>query len=141
MIQNPNSLKPIAISLPFTFDAFGNIATTSSQEKIWADRVRVAVGTVLGERVFLPDYGTTIPQKLFDTPEVVTSAITTDIQAVFAQSLSALSLNEVIIDYDEAQNIISVDILYSLPGEDDLEAVTIGIATLSGNNPITEDLV
>lgn len=140
MIQNPNSLKPIAISLPFTFDAFGNVATTSSQEKIWGDRVRLAVGTALGERVFLPDYGTTIPQSLFDSISVVQAAIESGIQAVFAQSLDALSLNEVLIDYDSNQNIVAVEVLYSLPGEDESESVTIGIASLSGNNPITEEI-
>jgi phage baseplate assembly protein W len=140
MIVNPNAPKPVAVSLPFSFDAFGNVAVTTSQEKIWGDRVRVAVGTALGERVFRPDYGTTIPQALFDSPDAVKEVIEQDISSVFAQFLPALSFSEVIVDYDSMQNIIAVEVLYSLPGEDELENVTIGVATLSGNNPITEDI-
>ena len=138
---NINTPKPTAISLPFTFDAFGNVTSTSLQEKIWGDRVRLAVGTALGERVFRPDYGTSIPQSLFDSPEVVEEVIRQDISSVFSQFLPSLSLNSTSVNYDSNQNIMSVDVLYSLPGEDESEVVSIGIASLSGNNPITEELL
>jgi hypothetical protein len=91
--------------------------------------------------VFRPDYGTSIPQSLFDSPEVVEEVIRQDISSVFSQFLPSLSLNSTSVNYDSNQNIMSVDVLYSLPGEDESEVISIGIASLSGNNPITEELL
>lgn len=134
-----NSIQPITISLPFSINKFGTVSTTSDQKKIWADRVRSAVGTALTQRVMRPTYGATVPQLLFDSVDVVIAALESDINAIFSTYLPSLTFEESLIDYDNKQNIISIDVRYRLPdGEEEL--VTLGVATLNGNQIIREDL-
>lgn len=140
MANNPTgSIQPITISLPFSINRFGNIATTNDQKKIWSDRVRSAVGTALTQRVMRPAYGTAIPQLLFDSVDVVRAALESEINSVFANYLPTLIFEEAVINYDERQNILSLDVRYRLPdGEEEL--VTLGVATLNGNEIIREEL-
>ena len=70
----------LAISLPFSINEFGSVANTTSQEKIWADRVRVAVGTGLNERVMRPDYGVDVRSALMDTTEAAEALIRTEVK-------------------------------------------------------------
>ena len=133
------SVQPISIAFPFSIDRFGNISTTTDQRKIWADRVRSAVGTALTQRVMRPEFGTAVPQLLFDSVEVVREALEAEINLVFANYLSVLSFEELSIEYDDRQNVLSVDIRYSLPDNTE-ESVTIGVATLNGNQIIREDI-
>lgn len=137
--NSANAIQPIAISLPFSINKFGTISSTSDQKIIWADRVRSAVGTALTQRVMRPTYGATIPQLLFDSVDVVRAALESDINSIFATYLPSLIFEESIIDYDDRQNVLSIDIRYRLPdGEEEL--VTLGVATLNGNQIIREDL-
>lgn len=134
-----SSIQPISISLPFSINRFGGITTTTDQKKIWADRVRSSVGTALTQRVMRPTYGTAIPQMLFDSVDVVQAALESEINAVFANYLPSLIFEESIINYDDKQNILSIDVRYRLPdGEEEL--VTLGVATLNGNAIIREDI-
>ena len=133
------SSQPIAMTLPFSIDRFGNIATTVDQKKIWSDRVRSAVGTAVTQRVMRPDFGTAIPQLLFDSVDVVRDALESEITLVFANYLPVLGFEELNINYDERQNILSVDIRYRLPDNTE-ELVTLGVATLNGNEIIREDI-
>jgi phage baseplate assembly protein W len=133
------SVQPIAMTLPFSIDRFGNISSTTDQKKIWADRVRSAVGTALTQRVMRPEFGTAIPQLLFDSVDVVREALQSEINLVFANYLSVLSFEELNIEYDDRQNVLSVDIRYRLP-DDTEESVTLGVATLNGNQIIREDI-
>lgn len=140
MLNNiTSSIQPIAISLPFSINRFGGITTTTDQKKIWSDRVRSAVGTALTQRVMRPTYGTAIPQLLFDSVDVVRAALESEINSVFANYLPTLIFEESVINYDDRQNILSIDVRYRLPdGEEEL--VTLGVATLNGNNIIREDI-
>lgn len=133
------SVQPIAMTLPFSIDRFGNIATTTDQKKIWADRVRSAVGTALTQRVMRADFGTAIPQLLFDSVDVVREALEAEITLVFANYLSVLGFEELDIQYDDRQNVLSVEIKYRLPDNTE-ELVTLGVATLNGNEIIREDI-
>jgi phage baseplate assembly protein W len=135
-----SSITPIAISFPFRIDEFGNVATSTDDRRIAADRVRAVVGTSLGERVFRPDFGTTIPSRVFDSVEVVEELIKTDIGRAFSKYLTTLTLSDVLIAYDDRQNIIEVEVLYQLPDNTD-GAVTIGIANILNNEIIREELL
>jgi len=135
----PGTIQPLAISMPFTIDRFGGIATTTDQRKIWGDRVRSAVGTAVTQRVMRPTYGTAIPQMLFDSVDAVTAALEAEINTVFANHLSALIFEEANINYDDKQNVISLDVRYRLPDGDE-ELVTLGVASLNGNQIIREEL-
>jgi hypothetical protein len=58
---------------------------------------------------------------------------------VFANYLPTLIFEESVINYDERQNILSIDVRYRLPDGDE-ELVTLGVATLNGNSIIREEL-
>lgn len=129
-----------AISLPFRFDDFGAVASTTSQTKIWADRVRSAVGTTVAERVLRPEYGTEIPENLFDNVSLVAGLIEPEIAKVFDRDLPELELDEVLITIEEFVGTIYAEILYFLPNKDQT-SVSIGIASINPNSPIQEELI
>jgi hypothetical protein len=89
-----------AISLPFRVDDFGNIASTISQEKIWADRVRSAVGTKLNERVLTQEYGTEIPAAALNSPDLAIASIEEEVETAFIRDLPTLELESVIAAYE-----------------------------------------
>lgn len=137
--KSTNAVQPIAITMPFSINKFGAVSSTSDQKIIWADRVRAVVGTAVTQRVMRPTYGTVVPRLLFDSVDVVTAALESDINSAFATYLPSLIFEESILQYDDRQNILSIDVRYRLPdGEEEL--VTLGVATLNGNQIIREDL-
>lgn len=129
-----------AISLPFRFDDFGGVASTTSQSKIWADRVRSAVGTTIAERVMRPDYGTEIPTNLFDNVSRISEIVQEEIASVFIRQLPELELDETIVTINEAEGAVFAEVRYFLPNKDQ-SAVSIGIATINPNFPIQEELI
>jgi phage baseplate assembly protein W len=129
-----------AISLPFRFDDFGNIASTTAQTKIWADRVRSAVGTSLAERVVRPDYGTQIPENLFENVTLVSELIQNEVAKVFENNLVELELDETVVTIDEQAGTVYAEVLYFLPNKEQT-SVTIGIASISPDAPIQEELL
>ena len=130
----------MAISLPFKIDNFGGVAVTMSQEKIWADRVRSAIGTQLKERVFRTHYGTTIPETLFEDTELMVSTIEEEVERAFIEYLPTLQLDVVEATYDRSQDTIFAEVGYFLPNKDQT-SVVIGIARLSTTRPIDEELL
>jgi phage baseplate assembly protein W len=130
----------LAIALPFSIDDFGSIATTTSQPKIWADRVRSAVGTALSERVFRENYGTTIPSKLWDSVDTMSEVIEEQIETAFTRDLENLTLDEVEVVYDDRKETIFAEISYFLPNNEQT-SITIGVATVSPTEPIVEELL
>lgn len=129
----------VAISLPFVINEFGSIQVATSQEKIWADRVRAAVGTAVGERIMRPDYGTEIPSTALANVESSQELIRSQIELAFVRDLSLLKLNSVEPTYDVSTATLSVEVTYELPNRQ-TETVTLGFASLSGNFPIIEDV-
>lgn len=129
-----------AILLPFSFDSFGSVASTTSQEKIWIDRVRSAVGTAIKERVFLPRYGTEIPVSVFDSLDNAELLINDEVEKAFVRDLPLLTLSAVTSTYDEISGIIEAEIVFELPNREET-SVSIGIATIYSNAPITEELL
>lgn len=129
-----------AISLPFRFDDFGNIASTTSQSKIWADRVRSAVGTTLAERVIRPDYGTKIPTNLFSDVSKMSALVEDEVQTAFTEWLPALEFDDVAVTVNEAEGIVTAEVSYFLPNKEQT-SVSIGIARISSDSPIQEELL
>lgn len=135
--------KPIvekAIALPFSVDSYGNIATATSPKKIWEDRVKSVIGTMLEERVMRPDFGTSVPKLVWDTSDFAQGSIESEVRRAFLSSLPLLELDEVVITYDEYTNIITANIIYSLPN-DEQTTVNVGIANINRNNPVSEELI
>lgn len=133
-------VNEVAISLPFTIDDFGSVANTTSQTKIWADRVRSAMGTALDERVFVQNYGTTIPTTLFESVDQMTSAIEDQATEVFARDLPLLTLVSVTATYNQSADTVYAEIEYELPNKEQT-SVTIGIASISSDSPLTEEIL
>jgi phage baseplate assembly protein W len=129
-----------AISLPFSFDNFGNVSSTISQPKIWADRVRSVIGTAIKERVMRPEYGTKIPRNLFDSVASVATLIQSEVEEAFGRYLPKLELEKTVVTIDEYNGTVYAEVNYFLPNKEQT-SVTIGIATISSNSPIQEDIL
>jgi phage baseplate assembly protein W len=130
--------REIALALPFTFDSFKKVNTTSDQNKIWADRVRIVLGTNLRERLIRPDFGTLIPSTFMDNQEQTSMSIETEVQTAFATQITELKLQTVRTSFDEYTNVINIEVDYTLPN---LTEITTAIAFIStsSNQPAYEE--
>lgn len=133
------------ISLPFTISSYGTVTSTNSLQKIWQDKVRSAIGTAFGERVMRPQFGTTIPLKEMGTRSVMEQDIRTEISRAFTSYLPSLTLDNILISFDEYQNVITAEVLYTVPTSRATPSkqmiLNIGIATISGNSQLTEEFI
>jgi phage baseplate assembly protein W len=131
-------LTEIAVALPFSINEFGSVSFTSSQEKIWADRVRVAVGTGINERVMRPNYGVDVRAAVMSSTEEAEELIKQEVRRAFSRDLPLLLLESIETNFDVNTNAVNVEITYLLPNRD-TDIVVLGFATLSGSAPLTED--
>jgi len=129
-----------ALVMPFSLDAAGNIRTTSDQESIWATRVRIAISTLLGERVQRPTYGTRVGAYGLDTISSMEEIIQKEVNRVFSQELPLLTLSSVEVTHDEKGNKLTATVLYSLPNKTEI-TTQVGIMVVSNTNPPYEELV
>jgi len=131
-------MAEIALSLPFSLNAYGGIAVATEQSKIWADRVRSVLGTTRRDRVMHPEIGTLIPFALFNTETSAESQIETEIGKAFSSQLNLLRLDDVVITHDEFTNTMTVEVIYALPNNEVVSTV-VGLALVNGANPIYEE--
>ena len=136
MLNKP--IKEKAIALPFAVDYYGNINVAATQEKVWADRVRAVIGTMLEERIMRAEFGTEIPKLVWDTSDITVEFIQKEITNAFATYLPLLEVQTVETVFDENENIITANIAYSLPNNEEV-IESIGIATISPTGALTED--
>lgn len=121
-----------AISLPFRIDGYGRVASTSSELKIWADRVRTVMTTFAGERVMRPAWGSDVPADLFEAIEETPTLLFDDIRAAFQDYLPSLNLVDVVVvDQDEENGSVELEVLYQVP-QVTAETQTAGVV-LQGN--------
>ena len=104
-----------AISWPFFIDSLGNVAKTTSQEKIWQDRVFSTIGTVRGQRILRSGYGTNVAFTSLDTTDAMTSAVEQEVISAFEKEFSTLQLEEVRVEFKEADNSLTINVSYLLP--------------------------
>ena len=128
-----------AIALPFNFDSFGGVGSTTSQEKIWADRLRSAIGTTVGERIMRSNYGTEIPRESFNTVTEMEGVILREIERVFVAQFPTLTLGEVTPTFDPKTSTINVEVFYNLPNKDEV-SVSVGLVQIRPNEPLVEEL-
>lgn len=131
-------LSELAISLPFKVDALGKVGATITQEKIWLDKVRGVIGTSLGQRIYRPGFGCNATLGIFDTEEYVLNTIEEDISRAFGGFLPLLVIENIDVDVNVETQTITVEVQYETPNGS-LNAVRLGIATINGNNPISEE--
>jgi phage baseplate assembly protein W len=130
----------VALKLPLSLDKSGNLVLATSQEEIWADRVRIALGTRLGERVMRPSYGTTIGESLFDTVTTTSEAVTKEVQRVFHEQFTLLSLKSVTPSFNELASTLTITIVYLLPNKNEVVA-EVGIVTVSDTSAPFEEIL
>lgn len=129
-----------AISLPFAIDAYGKVAQTQDQSKIWADRVRSVIGTTLRERVMRPTFGTIIPYAMFENEDNAQSEIEVEVTRAFTEQLPLLGLSSVTSSADQYTNTLSVEVVYSLPNNEVVSTV-VGLVLIQGAEPIYQELL
>ena len=128
------------IGLPFSIDSYGNVSFATSQQKIWADRVRSVIGTAVGERVMSTGFGTSIPLTLFATRTVMEDTINKEANRAFSVYLPLLTLTNVAVAFDDVTNTITADLTYELPNTE-LSTTSIGIAAIEGNKLLSEEIL
>jgi hypothetical protein len=133
-------MAEIALTLPFSIDPYGSVATTAEQTKIWADRVRFVIGTNLRERILDPEFGTLIPFAFMQTVDDANSMIETEVERAFQSQLELLTFDKVDISFEEYTGTTNVSIVYGLPNGEITNTV-VAITYISGNNiPVQENL-
>lgn len=129
-----------AISLPFSIDAYGKVASTQSQSKIWSDRVKSVLGTTLRERVMRPNFGTLIPYSIFNSEENAVGEITNEVKRTFSEQLPLLTLQTVSVNSDTYNNTLTVEVVYGLPNNE-VVSTLVGLVLVPGAKPIYEELL
>jgi hypothetical protein len=133
----PAVLSETTISLPFKLGNTGNISRTTDPAKIWADRVRSAIGTLKKERLFLPNYGSEVPGHTMDPIRSIADLISSDVASVFARHLSVLILIDTVTTVNSEEGTLEVAVTYELPTSE-TSTTSIGFATISSSGNITE---
>lgn len=128
----------IAVSLPFQISASGNVNYTTDSARIWADRVRSVIGTMVSERVMRPEFGTIIPTRVFDSVSVTQEQIGSDVRLAFARYLPKLTVENVSTTFDEETSVVYANIEYSLPNQDKV-TTSLGVASISGTKLLNQE--
>ena len=132
-------MTEITLSYPFLLDDYGNIAITGDSNKIWADRVRSVIGTVIGERVMRPTFGSKVAFAAFATRTSMEEIVRREVERGFYLNLPLLTLIDITFDFNESENLVSANITYELP--DKKQSTTdVGIVVLAENNPPYEEI-
>lgn len=126
-------MAEIALTLPFSINAYGEVATTTDQAKIWSDRVRFVIGTNLQERILSPEFGTLVPSAFMQTADDAQALIETEVERAFQLQLELLSFQSVDVSYDEYTNTTNVNITYGLPNGEVTDTV-VAVTYIGGNN-------
>lgn len=121
----------IEMDQPFAIDAQGRVAFTSDPARVLRNRVRMIVGTQVGERVMRPQYGTPTVSMLFDTDDDMTaSIIMSDITRALAEYEPGVVVQSVFLDSGDNQldGTVNVNVIYSAANSP-LENLTIPVNT------------
>jgi phage baseplate assembly protein W len=112
--QNTENVNMKAISVPFRFDGYGNVATSTAPSKIWAGRVRSVLGTPVGQRVMRLDFGSELPNNLFDIAVTTPGFIEAGVTSAASRWLPDIEVVDVEVT-DDNTNDVSVNITYQIP--------------------------
>lgn len=130
----------VALRFPMAFDSLGGLLTTTDENTIWNDRVKMALGTRLGERVMRPLYGSSIGDKVFGTVSNMQETIEKESVRIFHDNFPLLTFKEVSFDFDEKTGFLSVEVVYALPNTTEV-TTAVGVEVISSTNPPYEELM
>lgn len=123
-----------AISFPFRLDSYGDVAKTKDPSKIWADRITSVIGTMVGERVNRPSFGTRIANQWLNGLSGIDGDMATEIQQAFTEFLPLLNLLETSFEHDDENGSLKVILTYSLPNDTE-ESTVIALVSIGNNQP------
>ena len=123
-----------AISFPFRLDSYGDVAKTKDPSKIWADRLISVIGTMVGERVARPAFGTQIANQWLNGLSGIDGDMQSEIQQAFIEFLPLLTLLGTSFEHDDANGSLKVIITYSLPN-DKVETTVIALVSIGNQQP------
>jgi phage baseplate assembly protein W len=127
-----------AISLPFQFDSYGKISTSSTLSNIWSDRVLSVMGTLKGERVMEPDFGTYLATFVHGNSSGVETSIETEVEQAFIKFLPLLNLVSTEVVSNEFTGSLDIVITYELPNEEE-QTTVVALAAISRKQPIYQE--
>lgn len=123
-----------AISLPFSLSESYGISFTTNQNKIYKDRVFLAVMTAFNERVMRPTYGSQVKTVIFELEEDATAIVDSSVRDAFANWLPSLFLLDLTSELDIENMHFNITINYKLPNETTDEIrINTGTFTRSGD--------
>jgi hypothetical protein len=126
-----------AMQVPFSIAPNGRVADTSDVGRVWEYRVKTALGTAIGERIFYPGYGIALGDIEFNTQSIAKEIIQREIESAFTSFLEELQLESVDISFSERDSTMNVIVTYYLP-DNTLSNATVGVAQISSTAPISE---
>jgi len=129
----------VALVLPMSIDSSGSLVTTTNENTIWANRLKIAIGTRISERVMRPSYGTRIGESVFSTTDSLEEVVRRDIFKLFSEYFPLLILTEIKTDFVETTGQLFIEVIYQLPNKKDA-ATTVGVMVVSSTNPPYEEL-
>jgi len=129
----------VALVLPMSIDSSGSLVTTTNENTIWANRLKIAIGTRISERVMRPSYGTRIGDSVFSTTDSLEEVVRRDIFKLFSEYFPLLTLTEIKTDFVETTGQLFIEVIYQLPNKKDA-ATTVGVMVVSSTNPPYEEL-
>ena len=127
-----------AIALPFKLDSYGKIAVSSTLSEIWSDRVLSVMGTLKGERVMEPDFGTYLATFVHGNTSGLEESIKTEVEQGFIKFLPLLNLVTTEVVANELSGSLDIVITYELPNEEE-QTTVVALAAISRKQPIYQE--
>lgn len=127
-----------AIALPFKLDSYGKISVSSTSSEIWSDRVLSVMGTLKGERVMEPDFGTYLSTFVHGNTSGLETSIESEVEQGFIKHLPLLDLVSTEVMADELTGSLEIVITYKLPNENE-QTTVVALAAVSRKQPIYQE--
>ena len=129
----------VALRLPMTYDSSGSLLVTTTESTMWADRLKIAIGTRIGERVMRPGYGTRVGQSVFNTTSSLEDTVRRDIFKLFSEYFPLLTLGDIKTNFVETTGQVFIEVTYQLPNKKE-STTKVGVMVVSSTNPPYEEL-
>lgn len=124
-----------AINFPFTLNPFGRADTTTTESKIYLDRLLTLLSTQVGQRPMLPEYGTNIAKALFENEEDFYPAARIAITEAVSLWLPELRIDKLELEDIDEQGFANIKVIVELP-DAKITSVTINTAIFGANGLI-----
>lgn len=102
-----------SLSIPFTLDGYGRVQSSQSLGKVYADRVRLALMTIPGERIMRPGFGSNVPEQSFESPEDIPEQVEVGVRDAFSSFLPGLVPEDISVTWEDVESgNVEIEITY-----------------------------